>query len=146
LGCHTPCLLRPRRVAGSGHGTRTKCVAEEEGSPDKEDPPDSLTLPPPPLFSPRVAADRWTLGPTRQRKAKPLPSALSRRLAGPARECAPQPHTRLPRSADQRARPCRGPARQALTPWHPVVRPPESLWARITGIRARAPARSPRQF
>jgi hypothetical protein len=102
--------------------------------------------PPPPLFSPRVAADRWTLGPTRQRKAKPLPSALSRRLAGPARECAPQPHTRLPRSADQRARPCRGPARQALTPWHPVVRPPESLWARITGIRARAPARSPRQF
>jgi hypothetical protein len=81
-----PRLLRPRGVAGSGHSTRAERAAKEDDSPKKEDPPVSLTLPP--LLSPRVAGDRWTLGPMRQRSAKPLPFALSRRLAGPARECA----------------------------------------------------------
>lgn len=38
-----------------------------------------------PLFSPRVATDRWTSGPTRQHYANPLPSDLGHRLAGLAR-------------------------------------------------------------
>jgi hypothetical protein len=44
-----------------------------------------------PLLSRRMAAHQWTLGPTRQHLADPLPSALGHRLAGPAHQCEPTP-------------------------------------------------------
>jgi hypothetical protein len=44
LTAAAPCLLRPRGVAGSGHGALVVLAAEVDGSPDKEDPPVSLPL------------------------------------------------------------------------------------------------------
>jgi hypothetical protein len=49
------CLLRPRGVAGSGHGAHAVRTTEEDGGPNKEDPPISLTSSP--LFFPLL----WSL-------------------------------------------------------------------------------------
>jgi hypothetical protein len=43
LTATAPCLLRPRGVAGSGHGACALRAAEEVGDPNKEEPPVSLT-------------------------------------------------------------------------------------------------------
>jgi hypothetical protein len=50
-----PCLLRPRGVAGSGHGAHVMRATKEDGSPNKEDPP--VSLPPFRFFVPLA----WSL-------------------------------------------------------------------------------------
>jgi hypothetical protein len=77
-------------------------------------PPASLL---PPLLSPRVAVDRWTLGPTLPHvSAVPNPFLLlfvAAWWAPPASASSP-PCLCLPHAADQRAWSCRSPTRQTL--------------------------------